>query len=169
MIDTLYNIIIVVLFISAIRFLFNALIPKKNLDELTPKQNLDVLTPKKKIIKSRINLPYEKIDHASITTINKHLKDLEDSIPVYKVKAAGAELLDREFNSGTDEERLDKAKRYFKIVHQNFLYMQPSEESLTRTMLHTLELSLYHVIIKDGEKEEIIIKKLKENKINFKP
>lgn len=118
-------------------------------------------SPNRKVLKSRINLPYEKLDHNSISSVNKYLDNLEKSIPVYKVKAARAELLDREFNAGTDEERLEKAKKYFKIVHQNFLYKQVNEESISGPTLNTLELYLYRVTIKDGEKEEFVIKKLK--------
>jgi hypothetical protein len=124
-------------------------------------------SPNRKVLKSRINLPYEKTDHNSISSVNKYLNDLEKSIPVYKVKAAGAELLDREFNAGKDEERLEKAKKYFKIVHQNFLYKQVNEERFSGPTLNTLELYLYRVTIKDGEKEEVLVKKLKENKINL--
>lgn len=102
--DTLYFTIIVGLIILIIRLLYVAFLPNR------------------KILKSRINLPYEKINHISISTVNTYLDNLEKSIPIYIVKAVGAELLDREFNNGKDEERLEKAKKFFRIVHQNLVF-----------------------------------------------
>jgi hypothetical protein len=107
-------------------------------------------------------IPNKQSNIGSLSTVNSYLVSLEQSIPVYRVKATGVEFLDREFNTGSKEERLANAKKYFKIVHQNFLTSQLRKGKLTGSIKNTLQLSLYCVITNDSETKELVIKSVNE-------
>jgi hypothetical protein len=85
---------------------------------------------------------------------------LENNSIIYIVKVH--DTVDRKFDTGTDEERLVNAEKYFSFVLQNFRFRIRNLPTHNVTDVTTMKLTLISITTTDGIAEEKVLKNINE-------
>ena len=85
---------------------------------------------------------------------------LENNSIIYIVKVH--DTVDRKFDTGTDEERLVNAEKYFSFIIQNFRFRIRNLPTHNVTDVTTMKLTLVSITTTDGIAEEKVLKNINE-------
>ena len=85
---------------------------------------------------------------------------LENNSIIYIVKVH--DTVDRKFDTGTEEERLVNAEKYFSFIIQNFRFRIRNLPTHNVTYVTTMKLTLISITTTDGIAEEKVLKNINE-------